>query len=68
MFAVIIGVFLVLLFFAILFLLISGGLISALVLVGFQQRSVSKGFKTLFLSVSILGATIISVIFFLVFE
>lgn len=64
LFAVIIGVALVLIFFAILLVLISGGLISASVLVGLQQKSVSKGFKTLFLSSSILGTTIISVIFF----
>lgn len=63
-FAVIIGVVLVLMFFAILFALISGGILSASVLVGLQQKSVSKGFKTLFVSVSILGTTIISVIFF----
>lgn len=64
LFAVIIGVVLVLMVFAILFALISGGILSASVLVGLQQRSVSKGFKTLFVSVSVLGTTIISVIFF----
>ncbi|MBB6369618.1 hypothetical protein [Chryseobacterium shigense] len=62
--ALIIGVVLILMFFLILFFLISGGIISASVLVGIQQKSVSKGFKTLFLSVSILGTTIVSVIFF----
>lgn len=64
LFAVIIGVILVLTVFAILLALISGGILSASVLVGLHQRSVSKGFKTLFLSVSILGTTVISVIFF----
>lgn len=63
-FAVIMGIVLVLMVFAILFALISGGILSASVLVGLQQRSVSKGFKTLFVSVSVLGTTIISVIFF----
>lgn len=63
-FALIIGVVLVLMFFAILFLLISGGILSASVLVGLQQKSVSKGFKTLFVSVSTLGTTVVSVIFF----
>lgn len=62
--ALAIGIIVVLILFAILFFLISGGIISASVLVGLQQKSVSKGFKTLFLSVCILGTTIISVIFF----
>jgi len=64
LFAVITSIVLVLMVFAILFALISGGILSASVLVGLQQRSVSKGFKTLFVSVSVLGTTIISVIFF----
>lgn len=64
LFVVIIGIVLVLMVFAILFALISGWILSASVLVGLQQRSVSKGFKTLFVSVSVLGTTIISVIFF----
>ena len=64
--ALIIGTALVIIFFLILFFLVSGGILSASVLVGLQQRSVSKGFKTLFLSISILGSTIISVIFFLI--
>lgn len=62
--AIIIGIALVLIFFATLLVLIGVGLISASVLVGLQQKSLSKGFKTLFLSSSILGTTIISVIFF----
>lgn len=63
--ALIVGTALVIIFFLILFFLVSGGILSASVLVGLQQRSVSKGFKTLFLSISILGSTVISVIFFL---
>jgi len=62
--AIIIGVVLILLFFLILFALISGSIISASVLIGLQQKSVSKGFRIFFLSVSILGSTVVSVIFF----
>lgn len=64
--ALIVGTALVIIFFLILFFLATGGILSASVLVGVQQRSVSKGFKTLFLSISILGSTIISLIFFLI--
>lgn len=60
----IIGVVICLLFILILIGLISAGLISTSVLVGYQQKSVSKGFKTFFISTSILGSTIVSVIFF----
>lgn len=62
--ALAIGIIIVIVFFAILFFLISGGIISASVLVGLQQRSLSQGFKTLFVSVCIIGTTITSVIFF----
>lgn len=62
--ALIISVVLILIFFLILFFLISGGIVSVSVLVGVQQKSISKGFKTLFLIVSILGTTVVSVIFF----
>lgn len=62
--ALVIGTIVVLILFAILFFLISGGIISASVLVGLQQRSLSQGFKTLFISVCVLGTTITSVIFF----
>ena len=63
-FALIIGVAVVIIVSAILFLLISGGLISASVLVGFQQRSASKGFKTFFILLCSLGTSVISVVFF----
>ncbi|UIR57002.1 hypothetical protein LZQ00_04100 [Sphingobacterium sp. SRCM116780] len=62
--ALIIGTVLILTLMLILFFLISGGVISTSVLVGIHQRSVSKGFKTLFLLISILGSTFVSVIFF----
>ena len=62
--AVIVGVVICILFTLLIIALISAGLISASVLVGYQKKSVSKGFKTFFLSASILGATIVSVIFF----
>ena len=63
-FAIIIGIALLLIVAAILFFLISGGLISASVLVGFQQKSASKGFKTFFILLCSLGTSVISVIFF----
>lgn len=62
--ALIIGVVLGLIFLTILIGLISVGLISTSILVGLHQKSISKGFKTLFISVSILGSTIVSVLFF----
>ena len=62
--ALIIGVVLCLLIIGMLFVLVSGSVISASVLVGLQQRSVSKGFKTFFIAVSVLGSTIVSVLFF----
>ncbi|MDR2230083.1 MAG: hypothetical protein LBE39_11510 [Flavobacteriaceae bacterium] len=61
----VIGIVLGLLLIFIIILLISGGIISASVLVGLQQKSLSKGFKTFFLSISVLGSTIASVILFL---
>ncbi|WP_407481964.1 hypothetical protein [Elizabethkingia meningoseptica] len=61
----VIGIVLGLLFIFMIILLISAGIISASVLVGLQQKSLSKGFKTFFLSVSVVGSTIVSVIFFL---
>ncbi|WP_370900682.1 hypothetical protein [Chryseobacterium gossypii] len=62
--AVIIGAVICILCLLLLIALISAGLISASVLVGYQQKSVNKGFKTFFISASTLGTTIISVIFF----
>ncbi|AQX83948.1 hypothetical protein AYC65_02450 [Elizabethkingia bruuniana] len=61
----VIGIVLGLLFILIVIFLISAGIISTSVLVGLQQKSLSKGFKTFFISVSILGSTIASVILFL---
>lgn len=46
---VIIGVVLCLLFILLLIVLITAGVLSTSVLVGIQQKSVSKGFKTFFL-------------------
>lgn len=63
-FAIIIGIALLLIVAAILFLLISGGIISASVLVGFQQKSAGKGFKTFFILLCSLGTSAISVVFF----
>ncbi|PUV26143.1 hypothetical protein [Sphingobacterium athyrii] len=59
----VISILLGLLFVATIILLISAGIISTSVIVGLQQRSVTKGFKTLFLSSAIVGSTIVSVIF-----
>lgn len=59
----VISILLGLLFVATIILLISGGIISTSVIVGIQQRSITKGFKTLFLSSAIVGSTIVSVIF-----
>lgn len=61
---VIIGVVLCLLFTFLLIGLITAGVLSTSVLVGIQQKSVSKGFKTFFLGVAMVGCTIVSVIFF----
>ncbi|MET7036380.1 hypothetical protein [Elizabethkingia miricola] len=61
----VIGIILGLLLILIVIFLISAGIISTSLLVGLQQKSLSKGFKTFFISVSILGSTIASVILFL---
>lgn len=61
----VIGIILGLLLILIVIFLISAGIISASLLVGLHQKSLSKGFKTFFISVSILGSTIASVILFL---
>lgn len=61
---VIIGVVLCLLFILLLIGLITAGVLSTSVLVGIQQKSISKGFKTFFLGVSMVGCTIVSIIFF----
>lgn len=63
-FAVIIALFLLVVFAALLFFLISGSVISASVLVGFQQKSTSKGFKTFFLIINVFSSIIASVLFF----
>lgn len=62
--ALIVGVILCILFILILIGLLSAGIISASILVGYHQKSVSKGFKTFFLALSISGSSIISVLFF----
>lgn len=59
----VISILLGLLFIVTIILLISAGIISTSVIVGLQQRSITKGFKTLFLSLAILGSSIVSVIF-----
>jgi len=59
----VISILLGLLFIITIVLLISAGIISTSVIVGLQQRSITKGFKTLFLSSAILGSSIVSVIF-----
>lgn len=64
--AIIVGVIICLLFILILIGLISAGIISASVLIGYQQKSVSKGFRTFFLSVPIIGTSVLSIIFFCV--
>lgn len=61
---VIIGVVLCLLFILLLIGLITAGVLSTSVLVGIQQKSISKGFKTFFLGASMVGCTIVAVIFF----
>ncbi|OBW41966.1 hypothetical protein AB670_01657 [Chryseobacterium sp. MOF25P] len=61
---VIIGVVLCLLFILLLIGLITAGILSTSVLIGIQQKSISKGFKTFFLGVSMIGCTIVSIIFF----
>jgi len=53
------------LFIVIVIGLVSAGIISTSVLVGFQQRSVSKAFKTFFIVSPTFGSTIVSVIAFL---
>lgn len=62
--ALIVGVVICLLLILILIGLISAGITSASILVGIQQKSISKGFKTFFISVSMLGSVIVSIIFF----
>ena len=62
--AVIFGVVLILIILFVVASFIGGGIISASVLVGLQQKSMSKGFKTFVLSVSILASTILSVLSF----
>ncbi|WP_262148353.1 hypothetical protein [Chryseobacterium foetidum] len=64
LFAVIIAVFVVVVVSVLLFLLISAGIISTSLLVGFQQKSVSKGFKTFFIVSCIAGSSVVSVLFF----
>jgi hypothetical protein len=59
----VISILLGLLFIITIILLISAGIISTSVIVGLQQRSITKGFKTLFLSSAIVGSSIVSVIF-----
>lgn len=59
----VISILLGLLFIVTIILLISAGIVSTSVIVGLQQRSITKGFKTLFLSSAILGSSIVSVIF-----
>ncbi|MFC3160804.1 hypothetical protein SAMN05443633_105152 [Chryseobacterium arachidis] len=61
---VIVGVVLCLLFILLLIGLITAGILSTSVLIGIQQKSISKGFKTFFLGVSMVGCTIIAIIFF----
>lgn len=63
-FAVILTTVLIIIFVGILLALVGAGIISASVLVGLQQRSLNTGLKTLFLMASMLGFSIISVIFF----
>ena len=64
LFALVIGVVTTVILMAILFVLVSGGIISASLLVGFQRKSLEKGFKTFVLLASIAGATIFSIVFF----
>lgn len=62
--ALVFGIVLILIILFIIVSFIGGGIISASVLVGLQQKSMSKGFKTLVLSVSILASTVLSVFAF----
>ncbi|WCM42673.1 hypothetical protein MG290_03065 [Flavobacterium sp. CBA20B-1] len=62
--AIIIGVVLCLLFIFISMGLIGAGILSTSVLVGIQQKSVSKGFRTFFISVCVVGTSIISTLCF----
>jgi len=64
LFTIIIAVALVVIVSVILFLLISAGIISTSILVGFQQKSVSKGFKSFFILSCIIGSSVVSVLFF----
>ena len=54
-----------LLILAILFVLAAAGAISSSILVGFHKRSISAGFKTLFIIGSSFLTTIVSLIFFI---
>ena len=49
-FALMVGIAVLIIVSVIVFFLISGGIISTSVLVGFQQKSASKGFKNFFYS------------------
>lgn len=62
--ALIIGVVICLIVIAILIGLVGVGIISTSVLTGLYKRSISTGFKTFFVLSSILGSTIVSVVFF----
>ena len=62
--ALIIGVVLCLLFIFMIMGLIGAGIVSTSVLVGIQQKSVSKGFKTFFISICVVGTSIVSTLFF----
>lgn len=67
-FALMVGIAVLIIVSVIVFFLISGGIISTSVLVGFQQKSASKGFKTFFILLCSLGTSVISVVFFWVFN
>lgn len=62
--ALVIGIVLSLIFIGLVFFLVGGGIISASVLVGLKQKSLSKGFKTFFMAVAILGNVIICTLLF----
>ena len=64
LFAIIAAVFVIVIVSVILFLLISAGIISTSLLVGFQQKSISKGFKAFFITSCAVGTSLISVLFF----
>ena len=64
--AVIVGIVLCLIFITLIISLFAAGLVSTSVLVGFQQKSTSSGFKTFFVGASILASSVASIIFFLI--